>query len=249
MEGPGGGYPGKGRYFPHKSVFAGSGQVPAPCAGPSVPCLVSVCSLVPPRCVLDIPVQVENSALSSQSASLTAQYALLQSQQTAQEGELEGLREQQERLTAAHEALLQDHERLGALHERQCAEYEALIRQHSCLKTLHRNLELEFKELNERWAGAPGLGLPVAAPRFLLACSFPLLGFPSFPKGKEIYRCLSSLELCSWGLVGEEEGRLWTPPQASRDPSLRRSSPQPFPLQASGGDGTAQLPALGEAPR
>uniref|UniRef100_A0A5F9DF08 Coiled-coil domain containing 88C n=1 Tax=Oryctolagus cuniculus TaxID=9986 RepID=A0A5F9DF08_RABIT len=99
---------------------------------------------------IELERNVENSTLSSQSASLTAQYALLQSQQTAKEGELDSLREQQERLTAAHEALLQDHERLGALHERQCGEYEALIRQHGCLKTLHRNLELEFKELGER---------------------------------------------------------------------------------------------------
>lgn len=94
--------------------------------------------------------QVENSTLSSQSASLTAQYALLQNQQTAKESENENLQKQQEQLTAAYQALLQDHEHLGALHERQSSEYEALIRQHSCLKTLHRNLELEHKDLGER---------------------------------------------------------------------------------------------------
>lgn len=93
---------------------------------------------------------MENSTLSSQSASLTAQYALLQNQQTAKESENENLQKQQEQLTAAYQALLQDHEHLGALHERQSSEYEALIRQHSCLKTLHRNLELEHKDLGER---------------------------------------------------------------------------------------------------
>lgn len=106
---------------------------------------------------------MENSTLTSQSASLSAQYALLQSQQTAKESENESLQKQQEQLTAAYQALLQDHEHLGALHERQSAEYEALIHQHSCLKTLHRNLELEHKELGERCAlagrqaGPPGL--------------------------------------------------------------------------------------------
>uniref|UniRef100_M3Y906 Coiled-coil domain containing 88C n=1 Tax=Mustela putorius furo TaxID=9669 RepID=M3Y906_MUSPF len=94
--------------------------------------------------------QVENSTLSSQNAALTAQYTQLQNQQTAKESENENLLRQQERLAAAHEALMQDHEHLAALHERQSSEYEALIRQHSCLKTLHRNLELEHRELRER---------------------------------------------------------------------------------------------------
>lgn len=101
---------------------------------------------------------MENSTLSSQSASLTSQYTLLQNQQAAKESENENLQKQQERLTAAYEALLQDHEHLGALHERQSAEYEALIRQHSCLKTLHRNLELEHKELGERCVRPQGSG-------------------------------------------------------------------------------------------
>lgn len=113
---------------------------------------------------------MENSTLGSQSASLTTQYALLQNQQTAKESELENLQKQQEELTATYQALLQDHEHLGALHERQSAEYEALIRQHSCLKTLHRNLELEHRELGERYvpAGRAPLG---SCPRL---CSVPL---------------------------------------------------------------------------
>lgn len=82
---------------------------------------------------------------------------MLQSQQSAKEAEHESLQQQQEQLAAAYEALLQDHEHLGALYERQSSEYEALIRQHSCLKTLHRNLELEHKELGERW-GLEGRG-------------------------------------------------------------------------------------------
>lgn len=76
---------------------------------------------------------------------------MLQSQQTAKEAEHEALQQQREQLAAAYEGLFQDHEHLGALYERQSSEYEALIRQHSCLKTLHRNLELEHKELGERW--------------------------------------------------------------------------------------------------
>lgn len=102
------------------------------------------------------PRQVENSTLSSQNAALTAQYTQLQNQQTAKESENENLLRQQERLAAAHEALMQDHEHLAALHERQSSEYEALIRQHSCLKTLHRNLELEHRELRERCVRASG---------------------------------------------------------------------------------------------
>lgn len=98
-----------------------------------------------------LSLQVENSTLSSQNAALSAQYTMLQSQQAAKEAEHEGLQQQREQLAAVYEALLQDHEHLGALYERQSSEYEALIRQHSCLKTLHRNLELEHKELGERW--------------------------------------------------------------------------------------------------
>lgn len=110
-----------------------------------------------------LPPQVENSTLSSQNAALTAQYTQLQNQQTAKESENENLLRQQERLAAAHEALMQDHEHLAALHERQSSEYEALIRQHSCLKTLHRNLELEHRELRERCvqaSGPPGVTSP-----------------------------------------------------------------------------------------
>lgn len=118
--------------------------------------------------------QVENSTLSSQSASLTSQYTLLQNQQAAKESENETLQKQQERLTAAYEALLQDHEHLGALHERQSAEYEAFIRQHSCLKTLHRNLEQEHKELGERCvhaaAARPSGSSPRCAPTCFLRC-------------------------------------------------------------------------------
>lgn len=144
----------------------------------------------PPPCL-----QVENSTLSSQSASLTAQYTLFQNQQAAKESEHENLQKQQERLAAAYEALLQDHEHLGSLHEHQSAEYEALIRQHSCLKTLHRSLELEHRELGERCVPAAvgeasnPLGLVShlhSAPRFLLALG-PLLhclGHQNFPKGK-----------------------------------------------------------------
>lgn len=131
---------------------------------------------------------MENSTLGSQSASLTAQYALLQNQQTAKESELENLQKQQEELTATYQALLQDHEHLGALHERQSAEYEALIRQHSCLKTLHRNLELEHRELGERYVPAgrlPWVPVPASAlcpSGLLLACSFTLSGAPELSK-------------------------------------------------------------------
>ena len=113
---------------------------------------------------------MENSTLTSQSASLSAQYALLQSQQAAKEGENESLRQQQEQLTAAHQALLQDHECLGALHERQAAEYEALIRQHSCLKALHRSLELEHRELGDRCVPAAARAVPPRPSRPLGAC-------------------------------------------------------------------------------
>lgn len=158
-----------------------AGSLPAPGGSPLPPCQPA--SPSPSR-------QVENSTLTSQSASLSAQYALLQSQQTAKESENESLQKQQEQLTAAYQALLQDHEHLGALHERQSAEYEALIHQHSCLKTLHRNLELEHKELGERCALAgrrarsPGLcpSVPLESPLGLRLQT--IWGTGTFPEGK-----------------------------------------------------------------
>lgn len=145
--------------------------------------------------------QVENSTLSSQSASLTAQYTLFQNQQAAKETEHENLQKQQERLAAAYEALLQDHEHLGALHERQAAEYEALIRQHSCLKTLHRSLELEHRELGERcvpaavgesggpWGSCPTSTLPPVS-------SWPTASLSGAPElsQREVSVTLSDLE-------------------------------------------------------
>ncbi|XP_068874194.1 protein Daple isoform X5 [Aphelocoma coerulescens] len=95
---------------------------------------------------------VENSTLSSQSASLMAQNTLLQNQQTAKENENENLLKQKEQLKAEYESLLQDHEHLASLHERQSVEYERLINQHSCLKTLHKTLDLEHKGLGERYS-------------------------------------------------------------------------------------------------
>uniref|UniRef100_A0A8C0BCD6 Protein Daple n=1 Tax=Buteo japonicus TaxID=224669 RepID=A0A8C0BCD6_9AVES len=100
---------------------------------------------------IELERNVENSTLSSQSASLMAQNALLQNQQTAKENENENLLKQKEQLKAEYESLLQDHEHLASLHERQSAEYEMLINQHSCLKTLHKNLDLEHKGLGERY--------------------------------------------------------------------------------------------------
>ena len=151
----------------HRPAAPGSGVPLPPCQPPSPS---------PSR-------QVENSTLTSQSASLSAQYTLLQSQQAAKEGENESLRQQQEQLTAAHQALLQDHERLGALHERQAAEYEALIRQHSCLKALHRSLELEHKELGERCVPRGCPSTPLASPLGLRL--HPVWGTGTFPKGSK----------------------------------------------------------------
>uniref|UniRef100_A0A8B9EJM2 Coiled-coil domain containing 88C n=1 Tax=Anser cygnoides TaxID=8845 RepID=A0A8B9EJM2_ANSCY len=100
---------------------------------------------------IELERNVENSTLSSQSASLMAQNTLLQNQQTAKENENENLLKQKEQLKAEYESLLQDHEHLASLHERQSTEYEMLINQHSCLKTLHKNLDLEHKGLGERY--------------------------------------------------------------------------------------------------
>ncbi|XP_061467950.1 protein Daple isoform X2 [Rhineura floridana] len=95
--------------------------------------------------------QVENSTLNSQSASLMAQNTLLQNQQLAKENEYDNLLKQKEQLKAEYESLLQDHEHLTSLHERQSTEFEMLIKQHSCLKALHKNLDLEHKDLGERY--------------------------------------------------------------------------------------------------
>uniref|UniRef100_G1QBX9 Coiled-coil domain containing 88B n=1 Tax=Myotis lucifugus TaxID=59463 RepID=G1QBX9_MYOLU len=84
--------------------------------------------------------QVENSTLSSQSASHTAL--------TEQDTEL-----QHQQLVAAHQALQQEHASLGALHEHPTKEHTALLdkdRRHKTL--LCRTLELESKALSDREA-------------------------------------------------------------------------------------------------
>uniref|UniRef100_G1Q7S3 Coiled-coil domain containing 88B n=1 Tax=Myotis lucifugus TaxID=59463 RepID=G1Q7S3_MYOLU len=81
--------------------------------------------------------QVENSTLSSQSASHTAL--------TEQDTEL-----QHQQLVAAHQALQQEHASLGALHEHPTKEHTALLdkdRRHKTL--LCRTLELESKALSD----------------------------------------------------------------------------------------------------
>ncbi|XP_023603420.1 protein Daple-like [Myotis lucifugus] len=83
--------------------------------------------------------QVENSTLSSQSASHTAL--------TEQDTEL-----QHQQLVAAHQALQQEHASLGALHEHPTKEHTALLdkdRRHKTL--LCRTLELESKALSDRY--------------------------------------------------------------------------------------------------
>ncbi|XP_059516764.1 protein Daple-like [Myotis daubentonii] len=83
--------------------------------------------------------RVENSTLSSQSASLTAL--------TEQNMQL-----QHQQLVAAHEALQREHVCLGALHEHLSGEHEALMDEYSRQKTLlRRTLELESKALSDRY--------------------------------------------------------------------------------------------------
>ncbi|XP_059516762.1 protein Daple-like [Myotis daubentonii] len=83
--------------------------------------------------------RVENSTLSSQSASLTAL--------TEQNMQL-----QHQQLVAAHEALQREHGCLGALHEHLSGEHEALMDEYSRQKTLlRRTLELESKALSDRY--------------------------------------------------------------------------------------------------
>uniref|UniRef100_A0A669CVQ5 Coiled-coil domain containing 88A n=1 Tax=Oreochromis niloticus TaxID=8128 RepID=A0A669CVQ5_ORENI len=94
---------------------------------------------------------VENSTLSSQSASLMAQNTQLQSQQSSVEGEREGALREKEELRATYELLLRDHEKLAALHERQAAEYEALIGKHGGLKTSHKSLEQQHRDLEDKY--------------------------------------------------------------------------------------------------
>uniref|UniRef100_G1PY25 Coiled-coil domain containing 88C n=1 Tax=Myotis lucifugus TaxID=59463 RepID=G1PY25_MYOLU len=84
--------------------------------------------------------QVENSTLSSQSASHTAL--------TEQDTQL-----QHQQLVAAHQALQQEHASLGALHEHPTKEHTALLDKYRRHKTLLcRNLELESKALSDREA-------------------------------------------------------------------------------------------------
>ncbi|XP_059516785.1 protein Daple-like [Myotis daubentonii] len=83
--------------------------------------------------------RVENSTLSSQSASLTAL--------TEQNTQL-----QHQPLAAAHKALQQEHACLGALHERLTREHEALLDKYRRQKTLlSRTLKLESKALSDRY--------------------------------------------------------------------------------------------------
>ncbi|XP_023604177.1 protein Daple-like, partial [Myotis lucifugus] len=83
--------------------------------------------------------QVENSTLSSQSASHTAL--------TEQDTQL-----QHQQLVAAHQALQQEHASLGALHEHPTKEHTALLDKYRRHKTLLcRNLELESKALSDRY--------------------------------------------------------------------------------------------------
>uniref|UniRef100_G1Q3B2 Coiled-coil domain containing 88B n=1 Tax=Myotis lucifugus TaxID=59463 RepID=G1Q3B2_MYOLU len=94
--------------------------------------------------------QVENSTLSSQSASHTAL--------TEQDTQL-----QHQQLVAAHQALQQEHASLGALHEHPTKEHTALLDKYRRHKTLLcRNLELESKALSDsgpgRCSGTQSLG-------------------------------------------------------------------------------------------
>ncbi|XP_059516759.1 protein Daple-like [Myotis daubentonii] len=83
--------------------------------------------------------RVENSTLSSQSASLTAL--------TEQNTQL-----QHQQLAAAHKALQQEHACLGALHEHLTREHEALLDKYCRQKTLlSRTLKLESKALSDRY--------------------------------------------------------------------------------------------------
>ncbi|XP_059516758.1 protein Daple-like [Myotis daubentonii] len=83
--------------------------------------------------------RVENSTLSSQSASLTAL--------TEQNTQL-----QHQQLAAAHKALQQEHACLGALHEHLTREHEALLDKYRRQKTLlSRTLKLESKALSDRY--------------------------------------------------------------------------------------------------
>uniref|UniRef100_G1PY49 Coiled-coil domain containing 88C n=1 Tax=Myotis lucifugus TaxID=59463 RepID=G1PY49_MYOLU len=81
--------------------------------------------------------QVENSTLSSQSASHTAL--------TEQDTQL-----QHQQLVAAHQALQQEHASLGALHEQLTKEHKALLDKYRRHKTLlRRTLELVSKALSD----------------------------------------------------------------------------------------------------
>uniref|UniRef100_A0A673B402 Coiled-coil domain containing 88A n=1 Tax=Sphaeramia orbicularis TaxID=375764 RepID=A0A673B402_9TELE len=101
--------------------------------------------------LIEVERNVENSTLSSQSASLMAQNAQLQSQQSSVEGEKEGALREKEEVRATYEMLLRDHEKLAALHERQAAEYEALIGKHGGLKTSHKSLEQQHRDLEDKY--------------------------------------------------------------------------------------------------
>uniref|UniRef100_A0A669D8X1 Coiled-coil domain containing 88A n=1 Tax=Oreochromis niloticus TaxID=8128 RepID=A0A669D8X1_ORENI len=101
--------------------------------------------------LIEVERNVENSTLSSQSASLMAQNTQLQSQQSSVEGEREGALREKEELRATYELLLRDHEKLAALHERQAAEYEALIGKHGGLKTSHKSLEQQHRDLEDKY--------------------------------------------------------------------------------------------------
>ncbi|XP_014305294.1 protein Daple-like [Myotis lucifugus] len=83
--------------------------------------------------------QVENSTLSSQSASHTAL--------TEQDTQL-----QHQQLVAAHQALQQEHASLGALHEQLTKEHKALLDKYRRHKTLlRRTLELVSKALSDSY--------------------------------------------------------------------------------------------------
>uniref|UniRef100_A0A8C9YLT6 Coiled-coil domain containing 88A n=1 Tax=Sander lucioperca TaxID=283035 RepID=A0A8C9YLT6_SANLU len=101
--------------------------------------------------LIEVERNVENSTLSSKSASLMAQNAQLQSQQSSVEGEREGALKDKEELRSTYEMLLRDHEKLAALHERQAAEYEALIGKHGGLKSSHKSLEQQHRDLEDKY--------------------------------------------------------------------------------------------------
>uniref|UniRef100_A0A674PEW2 Coiled-coil domain containing 88C n=1 Tax=Takifugu rubripes TaxID=31033 RepID=A0A674PEW2_TAKRU len=95
--------------------------------------------------------QVENSTLSSQSASLMAQNAVLQGQVTALETEVETWQRQRDEAWRGRESVLSDHDRLLSVHERQAHEYEQLICQHTTLKGKLRAIEGEHRTLQSKF--------------------------------------------------------------------------------------------------